>query len=70
MKLKDRTIIELESMEPSEIIKIYDMAVSLKSARKKPACKSPESYIKVRSLLKNIKGSLGNDIISLRDERI
>ncbi|MHB1646606.1 MAG: hypothetical protein EVG15_09810 [Candidatus Acididesulfobacter diazotrophicus] len=70
MKLKDQTIKELESLEPSEIIKVYDMVIALKSVQIKSVKKAGLSYIKARKALENIKGSLGKDIVLLREERI
>ena len=70
MKLKDQTIKELEYLEPSEIIKVYDMVIALKSSQIKPVKKSGLSYMKTRKVLENIKGSLGKDIVLLREERI
>ena len=70
MKLKDQTIKELEYLEPSEIIKVYDMVIALKSSQIKPVKKSGLSYMKTRKALENIKGSLGKDIVLLRDDRI
>ncbi|MCL4322675.1 MAG: hypothetical protein M1273_08730 [Deltaproteobacteria bacterium] len=70
MKLKDQTIKELEYLEPSEIIKVYDMVIALKSVQIKSVKKSGLSYIKARKALETIKGSLGKDIVLLREERI
>ena len=70
MKLKDQTIKELENLEPSEIIKVYDMVIALKSVQVKSFKKSGLSYIKARKALESIKGSLGKDIVLLREERI
>ena len=69
MQLKDQTIKELEYLEPSEIIKVYDMVITLKSTQVKPV-KSSLSYMKARKALENIKGSIGKDIMLLREERI
>ncbi len=70
MKLKDQTIKELEYLEPSEIIKVYDMVIALKSTQVKPVKKSGLSCMKARKALENIKGSIGKDIMLLREERI
>ncbi len=70
MKLKDQTIKELEYLDPSEIIKVYDMVITLKSTQVKPVKKSSLSYMKARKALENIKGSIGKDIMLLREERI
>jgi hypothetical protein len=69
MKLKEQTIKELEYLEPSEIIKVYDMVIALKSVQIKPVKKSGLPYMKARKALENIKGSLGNDIALLREDR-
>ncbi|MHB1662118.1 MAG: hypothetical protein ACYCTD_08520 [bacterium] len=70
MKLKDQTIKELEYLEPSEIIKVYDMVITLKSVQIKSVKKSDLSYVEARKALETIKGSLGKDIVLLREERV
>ena len=58
-------------MKPTELIKVYDLIMSLKkrtlNARKE---KSVPAYLKVRGALKQCKGSLSEDVLALRDDRI
>ena len=71
MKIKDQTIKELQELKPTELIKVYDLIISLKkrtlSAGKE---KSAPAYLKVRGALKQCKGSLSEDILALREDRI
>ncbi|PIX21499.1 MAG: hypothetical protein COZ69_14470 [Deltaproteobacteria bacterium CG_4_8_14_3_um_filter_45_9] len=71
MKIKDQAIKELKELRPTELIKVYDLILSLK---KKPVNSRKEeivpAYLKVRGALKQCKGSLSEDIISVRQDRI
>lgn len=72
MKIKDQAIKELKELRPPELIKVYDLILSLK---KKPVSSSRKeeivpAYLKVREALKQCKGSLSEDIISVRQDRI
>lgn len=71
MKIKEQAIKELESLGPAEVIKIYETIISLKKGPKeRKAKKGSLSYMKVRNALKKCKGSLSEDIILLRAERV
>lgn len=71
MKIKDQTIRELEELKAPELIKIYDLILSLKKGavdgRKE---KIVPAYLKVRDALKQCKGSLSEEILLARDDRI
>ena len=71
MKIKDQAIKELKELRPTELIKVYDLILSLKkrtlNGRRE---KSVPAYLKVRGALKQCKGSLSEDIISVRQDRI
>ncbi len=54
-------------MQPSEIIKVYDMVITLKSVQTKSVKKRGLYYIKARKALESIKGSLGKDMILFFD---
>jgi len=71
MKIKDQTIKELQELKPTELIKVYDLILSLKkrtlTTRKE---KSVPAYLKVRGALRQCKGSLSEDILAVREDRI
>ena len=71
MKIKDQAIKELQELKPTELIKVYDLIMSLKkrtlNARKE---KSVPAYLKVRGALKQCKGSLSEDVLVVREDRI
>jgi hypothetical protein len=71
MKIKDQAIKELQELKPTELIKVYDLIVSLKkrtlSARKE---KTVPAYLKVRGALRQCKGSLSEDVLAVREDRI
>jgi hypothetical protein len=71
MKIKDQAVKELEELRPTELIKVYDLILSLKkktvNGRKE---KIVPAYLKVRGALKQCKGSLSEDILLVREDRI
>jgi hypothetical protein len=71
MKIKDQTIKELENLAAAELHIVYDLVKSMKEKEKKAAIvRRGTPYKKVRQLLAGCKGSLGNDIITARQDRI
>jgi len=71
MKIKEEAIKELEELDAAEMLKVYDLIQSLK--RKPPAEREKENllaYLRVKEALKQCKGSLSNDILSAREERV
>ncbi len=75
MKIKEQAMKELENMNPSGLMIIYDLILTLKNqdtdrpVRTKNN-KTTESYKKVRNALKQCRGSLGEDVLSAREDRI
>jgi len=71
MKLKDSAIKELESLNPSEMMRVYEMIISLKTIPPKHKVKQGISaYMRVRNALKQCRGSLSEDLISQREDRV
>jgi hypothetical protein len=70
MKVKEKTIHELEELEPSEVLRVYDLILLLK--KKLPKSKRAGkvlAYMRVRDALKKCQGSLSEDILLGREER-
>ena len=71
MKIKDQAIREMEELKPADLLKIYDLILSLK---RRPVGERRKSgmppYRRVRKALKQCKGSLSGDIIAAREDRI
>jgi hypothetical protein len=71
MQAKDRLIKEIESMGPHNILRVYDLVLTLKKQDKKIQFQKPNNgYLRTRLALKNCKGSLSGDIIKERNDRI
>ena len=71
MKMKDKTIKELEGLKPDDLLKVYDLVLSLKrDLDKKAKGETTPPYVRVREALKSCKGSLSEDILSLREDRV
>ncbi|MFH0924252.1 MAG: hypothetical protein V1872_01245 [bacterium] len=71
MKIKEDAIKELDTLEPSELMMVYDIILSIKSKRPKYISKDRlPAYMKVRNALKRCKNSLSEDILQEREDRI
>ncbi len=75
MKAKEQIIQELNRLSRIEILKLYSLISALKGdtlpkEKAKPSMRFNTAYLKARKALKNCKGSLAEDIISDREERI
>ncbi|MEW6609701.1 MAG: hypothetical protein AB1422_11255 [bacterium] len=70
MKIKEKAMKELKAMTPLEIITIYEIMLSLKIKTKKKLPNHSKAYIKVREALSKCDGSLSNDILMEREDKI
>lgn len=71
MKLKDQAIKGLEELKPGDLLKVCDQIISLKRRRPEEKRKRDViAYIRVRRALKQCKGSLSEDILSGREDRL
>lgn len=71
MKLKEQTKRKLDELEPKALAQVYDLITELKRSgqpRKRKAIN--DGYLKARDALKQCKGSLSEDIIQEREDRI
>ena len=71
MKLKDRAIKKLDELKPEALARVYDLIIGLEQTKAAKKTKTTTAdYIKVRKALKQCKGSLSDDIIQEREDRI
>jgi hypothetical protein len=71
MQAKERLKKEIESLDPHNILRVYDLVLSLKNQDKKAeAKKAGNGFLRTRLALKNCAGSLSDDIIEERNDRI
>lgn len=75
MKVKEQIIQELNCLTRIEIVKLCNLISALKGdmplrERSKPSMRTNTAYLRAREALKNCKGSLADDIISDREERL
>jgi uncharacterized membrane-anchored protein YjiN (DUF445 family) len=71
MKLKEQAIKKLDELKPEALARVYDLIVELKRTEQPEKSKTTTAdYIKVREALKQCKGSLSDDIIQEREDRI
>ena len=71
MKVKAEIIKELENLNPNELMMVYELILSFKGRKPKQRSKTDlPIYRKVRNALKQCKGSLSEDILAAREERV
>ncbi len=71
LNLKEQTIKEINELNPESLARVYDLIAELKRADQTKKSKMiATDYIKVREALKQCKGSLSEDIIQGREDRI
>ena len=71
MKIKEQTIKELETLAPSDLYLVYDLIQSMKVKQKKKRIEgSGKAYQRVRDMLKHCKGSMSDDILNNRADRV
>jgi hypothetical protein len=71
LNIKEQTIKELNELNPEALARVYDLISELKrTSHTKKIKTTTADYIKVREALKQCKGSLSEDIIEEREDRI
>ncbi|HAG08114.1 MAG TPA: hypothetical protein DCK87_00890 [Desulfotomaculum sp.] len=71
MQAKKRLLQEIELLNSHSILRVYDLVLSLKKQNKKNESKKPENgYLLTRLALRDCKGSLSQDIINERNDRV
>ena len=71
MKLKEQAIKKLDELKPEALARVYDLIMELNRADQAKKSKTTTAdYIKVRRALKQCKGSLSDDIMQEREDRI
>jgi len=71
MKLKEQTKKRLDELAPKALAQVYDLITELRregGSRVKKA--TSNDYLKAREALKPCKGSLSEDILQEREDRI
>lgn len=71
MKIKEEAIKGLDALKPSELLIVYDLILSLKGKTSEKIITRPLlTYKRVRDALKGCKGSMSEDILHAREDRI
>ncbi|MFH1146303.1 MAG: hypothetical protein V1736_01180 [Pseudomonadota bacterium] len=73
MKAKEGLIKDLDALDPGDLVKVYDFILALKGKAKLKQIKSAvqsKGYLRVREALSRCRGSLSDDILADREERI
>lgn len=74
MKALDNAIKEIKSLQPEDLMEVYDMIIKLKTKRTKTGSRSKRIVVAGRSrvveALKGCRVDFGADIISHREDRL
>lgn len=71
MKLKEQAIKKLDELKPDALARVYDLIIELKRTEQAEKSRiTTADYMKVREALKQCKGSLSDDIIRERADRV
>lgn len=72
MKVKERLLEELDELEGSDLLRIYDNVLRIKSDKKSRRSEKngKKPYVECQEALSECKGNLSDDIIENRKERI
>jgi hypothetical protein len=71
MKLQDEAIKEIEQLPPSALFRVYDLILSLKKKhRHSQGASGSAPYLRARNILDKCKGSMADDIIDSRRDRL
>ena len=70
MKIKEKTIKELNQLPLYQLSKVYDFIQAIKKEPAQPSEKRQASYLKTRKKLKKCSGSLADDIVADRNDRV
>lgn len=71
MQAKERLLKEIETLNSHNILKVYDLVLTLKKKGEKIELKkSSKGYLRTRLALRDYKGSLSNDIIEESIDRM
>jgi hypothetical protein len=73
MKAKECLIKDLDSLDPGDLVKVYDLILALKGKgelRKTRPAVQPKGYLRIQKALSRFSGSLSDDILADREDRI
>jgi len=70
MKIKEETIKELNQLPPYQLSKVYDFIQAIKKEPAQLPRNREAPYLRTREILKKCKGSLADDIVADRDDRL
>ncbi len=71
MKLQDETIKEIKQLPPNALSRVYDFILSIRKEYPQTTKRTvPAPYLRARNILKKCKGSMAEDIINARRDRI
>lgn len=71
IKIKQQAIQALDALTPDDLLNMYEILLSLKPQPDvKKASRSTTAYLQVREALQSCQGTLTDDVLKDREERI
>jgi len=71
MKMKEEAVKELNALPPSDLLVVYDLILSLKKiVPVQRAAGSVPGHLRAKEALKKCAGSLSEDLLRAREDRI
>lgn len=73
MRAKEGVVKDLDTLDPSDVVRVYDLILSLKR-KARPEGEKPSlqqrGYLRARKALEVCRGSLSDDVLAGREDRI
>lgn len=71
MKMKEEAVKELNTLQPSDLLIVYDLILSLKkNVPAQRAAGSVPGHLRAREALKKCAGSFSEELLRAREDRI
>jgi hypothetical protein len=70
MEIRERTIDEIKKLDSNSLMALYEIVLSMKKSRNGNREELSSTYLNVRDLLKSVGGSLAEDIVVGREDRL
>jgi hypothetical protein len=71
MKMKEKAVKELDALQPSDLLVVYDLILSLKKNIPAPrVAGAVPGHVRAREALRKCVGSFSEDLLRAREDRI
>ena len=70
MEIRERTIDEINKLDSNSLSTLYEIVMAMKKSHNGDINSTQSLYLSVRESLRHVKGSLSEEVMSGRDDRI